>query len=172
VRPWSSRPATPTIPRGAPRDLDPDLLAHPPTQGRTGFNAGFRAYSASKLCNLLTARALAASPDTEARQLHVTAYYNPGLIPETALNRDWPAWARVTARIAGRVLRPVARLATTAQAGELLADLTLGRVAGRVYASLVKRRLTWPDPSELAQRDDVMQALWRQSARLVELPPV
>src|SRR4030095_4538345 len=61
------------------------------------------------------------------------------------------------------VLRPVARLATTAQGGEQLADLTLGAAApppGRVYASLVKRRLTWPDPSELAQRDDVMEDLW------------
>jgi hypothetical protein len=47
----------------------------------------------------------------------------------------------------------------------------VGSPPGRVYASLVKHRLTWPDPSELAQRDDVMEALWRQSARLVELPP-
>lgn len=42
---------------GAPRDLDPESLAHPASPGR--FRAGFRAYSASKLCNILTVRALA-----------------------------------------------------------------------------------------------------------------
>lgn len=43
-------------PLGAPRNLDPGLLAHPRPQGRGRFS-GFRAYAASKLCNLLTARA-------------------------------------------------------------------------------------------------------------------
>jgi hypothetical protein len=38
---------------------------------------------------------------------------------------------------------------------------------GRIYASLNSRKLEWPDPSELAQRDDVMQRLWRESARMV-----
>src|SRR5262249_37306214 len=138
-------------PLGAPKQLDPERLAHPRSQGRTGFVAGFRAYSASKLCNLLTARALAASPDATARQLHVIAY-NPGFTPETTLYRDWPAWARLALTM-GRIVRPVVRLATVAQAGGALADLALGRVVpppGRVYASLVRRRLTWPDPSELA----------------------
>src|SRR5882757_8309211 len=27
--------------------------------------------------------------------------------------------------------------------------------AGRIYASLVKHRVTWPEPSELARRDDM-----------------
>jgi hypothetical protein len=48
----------------------------------------------------------------------------------------------------------------------------LGRItpqAGRLYASLVSRHLTWPDPSELARRGDVMDALWRDSARMVGL---
>jgi hypothetical protein len=39
--------------------------------------------------------------------------------------------------------------------------------AGRIYASLVKHRVTWPEPSELARRDDVMKALWRASAVMV-----
>lgn len=161
-----------TNPLGAPRDLDPELLAHPPTDGKTGFGAGFRAYAASKLCNLLTARALAASPDAAARRLHVIAY-NPGFTPGTGLNRTWPAWARV-ALTGGKVLRPVLRLNTVQDAGGALADLALGRVVpptGRVYASLVRRHLTWPDPSALAQRDDAMNDLWQQSSRMVGLQP-
>jgi hypothetical protein len=64
----------------------------------------------------------------------------------------------------------VLRLATVEQAGYALADLALGRIApppGRIYASLVKRRLIWPDPAELAQRDDVVTALWDKSAGMV-----
>jgi NAD(P)-dependent dehydrogenase (short-subunit alcohol dehydrogenase family) len=63
-----------TSPMGAPTSLDPSLLAHPPAAG--GFRAGFAAYAASKLCNLLTARALAAN----AESLRVVAY-NPGFVP-------------------------------------------------------------------------------------------
>jgi hypothetical protein len=29
--------------------------------------------------------------------------------------------------------------------------------AGRIYASLVKHRVTWPEPSELARRDDMTE---------------
>ena len=146
---------------GAPQDLDPAALAHPSTRG--GFTAGFRAYAASKLCNLLTARALAAAEP----HLRVIAY-NPGFTPGTALQRDWPLWARMAVAL-GTAMRPVAGLATVDQAGDALVDLALDRVdppAGRIYASLVKRRVTWPDPAPLAQRDDLAQSLWAESARL------
>jgi hypothetical protein len=69
--------------------------------------------------------------------------------------------------------RPVLRINTLAGGGAFLADLSLGRIVpppGRLYASQVKRRLTWPDPSELAQRDDIMAKLWRDSAMMVGLP--
>jgi NAD(P)-dependent dehydrogenase (short-subunit alcohol dehydrogenase family) len=146
----------------APRELDIEALAHPTEDG--GFLAGFRAYSASKLCNILTARALAAV-DPELRVIA----YNPGFTPGTALQRDWPWWARL-AGVFGSLVRPVAGLATVEQAGDALADLALGRAEqprGRLYASLDKRRITWPDPSELARRDDLARLLWDESARLV-----
>jgi hypothetical protein len=53
------------------------------------------------------------------------------------------------------------------QAGEVLVDLVLGRIVppkGRLYASLVRGQLTWPEPSELAWRDDVSLQLWQDSA--------
>jgi NAD(P)-dependent dehydrogenase (short-subunit alcohol dehydrogenase family) len=152
----------------APKQLDPEALAHPRSSG--GFTAGFRAYASSKLCDLLTARALAASGDAESRNLRVVAY-NPGLTPGTSLFRAWPFWARMMMGLAA-LMRPMARLNTISQAGGTLADLALGRVvppAGRIYASLVKGRLTWPDPSELARDDDVMMRLWHDSARMAGL---
>ena len=155
----------------APKELDPELLAYPQARSRpTGFSAGFRAYAASKLCDLLMARGLATSDEAKAKSLTVGAY-NPGLTVGTSLFRAWPLWARLAMGAVG-LIRPMARLATVDQAGQNLADLALGRTtppAGRLYASLVKRQLTWPDPSELGRKDDVMNGLWRDSARMVGL---
>ena len=53
-----------------------------------------------------------------------------------------------------------------------MAELALGTArppAGRTYATLRRGHLTWPDPSTLALREDLMQALWRDSATLVGL---
>lgn len=149
---------------------DAERLAHPGNESGGRFLAGFRAYSASKLCNMLTARAVAASPEAKSRHISVVAY-NPGFTPGTSLQRAWPIPVRMLMTAIG-LMRPVLRLNTTPQAGSILAELTLGQITApddRIYASLVKRRLTWPEPSDLARRDDVMNALWSDSARLVGL---
>ena len=61
---------------------------------------------------------------------------------------------------------------TIEQAGNAIADLGLETIVpphGRIYASLVKGKLTWPDPSELAQSDTAMRELWVESAQMVGL---
>jgi NAD(P)-dependent dehydrogenase (short-subunit alcohol dehydrogenase family) len=154
----------------APKELDPETLAHPNGRG-TGFIPGFRAYSSSKLCDLLTARALDASTDAQMNGMRVIAY-NPGLTPDTSLYRAWPWWAKLIMASASLV-RPLAGINTVEQAGDAIADLALGSVdrpTGRIYASLVKGRLTWPDPSELAQSDTAMKELWVDSAYMVGMP--
>jgi NAD(P)-dependent dehydrogenase (short-subunit alcohol dehydrogenase family) len=159
------------VPMG-PKALDPELSAHPkPQEKPTGFTDGFKAYASSKLCNLLTARALACSRDAAGKSLTVIAY-NPSLTAGTSLYRAAPFWMRSGVAIAG-ALRAITRMNTVEIAGSTLADLALARAKpqdGRVYASLVKRKLTWPDPSELARDDEVMRGLWRESARMVGLP--
>jgi NAD(P)-dependent dehydrogenase (short-subunit alcohol dehydrogenase family) len=153
-----------------PKKLDPQTLAHPEGNGK-GFIPGFRAYSSSKLCDLLTARAFEASTDVETNGLRVIAY-NPGLTPDTSLYRAWPWWAKLMMASASLV-RPLAGINTIEQAGNGIADLALGTIipaTGRIYASLVKGRLTWPDPSELAQSDTAMKELWVESAHMVGLP--
>jgi len=148
--------------------VDAQQLAHldleQDAQGGATFESGFRAYATSKLCNLLTARAFAASSEAKARQLRVIAY-NPGYIPGTGLGRNLPAGT-----LPGSSPRLAEVLRT--QAGNVLADLALGWIApptGRLYASLVGGELTWPEPSALARRDDVAQQLWRDSGVLVAL---
>ncbi|MGH3722920.1 MAG: SDR family NAD(P)-dependent oxidoreductase [Mycobacterium sp.] len=158
----------------APRALDPQKLAYPDAGGAA---AGFRAYAASKLCNLLTARSFAADEDVRGRDIRVIAY-NPGLTLGTSLAVSDSA----AVRLVSTVLRPAMRLisrfrpqfypGTPERAGEALADLTLGTVtppAGRVYASLVKGDITYPDPAPLAQSGEAGDRLWRASATMVGL---
>jgi NAD(P)-dependent dehydrogenase (short-subunit alcohol dehydrogenase family) len=149
-----------------PKELDPVTWAHPKDKG--GFMPGMRAYASSKLCNLLTARAFEVFSDAQNNGMRVIAY-NPGLTGGTALFREWPWWAKLMMAVATRV-----RGANTVkQAGDAIADLGLGKTvppSGRIYASLVKGKLTWPDPSDLAQSDTAMRELWVESAYLVRLP--
>jgi NAD(P)-dependent dehydrogenase (short-subunit alcohol dehydrogenase family) len=150
-----------------PKVLDPETLAHPSEKGR-GFIPGFRAYSSSKLCDLLTARAFEGSTEAQMNGMRVIAY-NPGLTPDTSLYRAWPWWAKLMMASASLV-RPLAGINTIEQAGNAIADLGLGMIVpppGRIYASLVKGRLTWPDPSELAQSEMAMKELWVESAHMV-----
>jgi NAD(P)-dependent dehydrogenase (short-subunit alcohol dehydrogenase family) len=153
-----------------PKELDPETLAHPNGKGQ-GFIPGFRAYSSSKLCDLLNARTFEASSAAQLNGMRVIAY-NPGLTSDTSLYRAWPWWAKLMMASASLV-RPLAGINTIEQAGDAIADLGLGKVvppAGRMYASLVKGRLTWPDPSELAQSDTAMKELWVESAHMVGMP--
>jgi hypothetical protein len=117
------------------------------------------------------ARGFEVSADAQTNGMRVIAY-NPGLTPDTSLYRAWPWWAKLMMASASFV-RPLAGINTIEQAGNAIADLSLGTIvppAGRMYSSLVKGRLTWPDPSELAQSDTAMKELWAQSARMVGMP--
>jgi NAD(P)-dependent dehydrogenase (short-subunit alcohol dehydrogenase family) len=159
-----------------PRHADAFLLAHPerdPGRDADVGKAAGRAYASSKLCNLLTARALVSQPEAMAHRLTVIAY-DPGPTPGTGLMRERGiavnfVWLRL-----GPVLRfLVPRFTSREVAGRTLADLALGKTLlpeGRIYAALRRNRLTYPDPSELARRDDARDFLWRDSATLVGMP--
>ncbi|OHT81618.1 dehydrogenase [Mycobacteroides saopaulense] len=160
------------IPFG-PRSLDPESLAYP----RPGSGlAGIRAYASSKLCNLLTAGSFAVSDEITRRGIDVVAY-NPGLTLGTNLVGDSTSAQAITG-----ALRPVLRLVSTVRpafypgrvetAGKALADLSIGSTKlpeGRLYASLVKGQLTFPDPAPLARDDGAAAGLWRVSAEMVGL---
>jgi NAD(P)-dependent dehydrogenase (short-subunit alcohol dehydrogenase family) len=157
-----------------PRHANAYLLAHPdqdPNRDPQPRTAGGRAYSSSKLCNLLTARGLAAQSDTQRRHLTVVAY-NPGPTPGTRLMRNGPPAVRAAWR-ALVPLRPlIPRFNSRSAAGNTLADLALGNIrppTGHIYAALRRGHLTWPDPSELARHDGLRDALWRDSATLAGL---
>lgn len=169
----------PAIISVAPKTLDTQALAYP---NRAGTSSGFHAYAASKLCNLLTARAFAVRDDVKKRDIRVIAY-NPGLTLGTSLARAAPSWIRafLSGSLGRGVLRFVSRFksafypGTPERAGEALAALALGTVTpppDRIYVSLVKGEVTFPSPSELAQSDEARDRLWRESAVMVGIEPI
>ena len=158
-----------------PRHADAHLLARPeldPNRDRAPSAAAGRAYSSAKLCTVLTARALAARAESNERRITVVAY-DPGPTPGTGLAREASVLVRGAWRWLALPLRWVLSGANTpAAAGATLAALALGETrppAGRIYGALRRGRLTWPDPSKLAQRDELAKALWSDSAALVGL---
>jgi NAD(P)-dependent dehydrogenase (short-subunit alcohol dehydrogenase family) len=163
-----------------PRHADAELLAHPdrdPDRDARPNKAGEHAYTASKLCAVLTARALSERRDVQTRRVTVVAY-DPGQVFGTGLakNLAFPlrmAWSLLGTPVLGWPLRRFNHhLNSRHAAGNALADLVLGVATtpnGSTYAALRRAQLTWPDPSELARRDELAQALWNDSARLVGL---
>jgi NAD(P)-dependent dehydrogenase (short-subunit alcohol dehydrogenase family) len=158
----------------APRHADAAKLANPdldPDKDRSAIAAGLRAYASSKLCNLLTARSIAALPDVQARSIAVHAY-DPGLTPETGLARNAPWPVRTFVWPLLPLFVPFSKsMNSLANAGKALADLSTGTVSGdRLYMSLRRAKPEWPDASILAQDDAVAAKLWADSAAMVGLP--
>lgn len=173
-----------------PRHADADLLAHPerdPDRGTRPRKAGEHAYTASKLCAVLTARQLSEFRDDtadsagvrDARSRNVTAIaYDPGQVFGTGLAQDLAFPLRIAWSLLGtRAMRwPMRRLNrdfnSAADAGNALADLVLGLAPspdGRTYAALRHGTLSWPDPSDLARDGERARTLWHDSAGLVGL---
>lgn len=155
----------------APRHANADYLAHPerdPRRDRMAAAAGMRAYSSSKLCNLLTARHCAQSAAAKAGQWTVFAY-DPGLTPGTGLVRRQPWAVRTLIWPLLPLMVPFSKgMNRLPDAGRGLFELatTATAPAGEVYAALRKGRLTWPSPSALARDDAVMRQLWLDSAQM------
>ena len=158
-----------------PRHANARWLTDPasdPGLDANAITAGMRAYSASKLGNLMTARSAAARADADPRGISVVAY-DPGLTPGTGLARQqmWVVRALVWPLLP--LLLPFGKtMNSLANAGRSLADLSTNMrpAPGRVYASLRKGRLGWPEPSALARDDAACAALWRDSLALCGLP--
>jgi NAD(P)-dependent dehydrogenase (short-subunit alcohol dehydrogenase family) len=158
-----------------PNHANAEWLAYPardPHLDQRPATAALRAYSSSKLCNVMTARALATYPDVLARRLRVFAY-DPGLTPGTGLVRSAPFVVRRLIWPFFSFIQPFSgRMNSLANAGRGLADLSDGTVSSEtgVYCSLRKGKPTWSSPSSIAQDDPACARLWRDSAVMVGLP--
>jgi len=148
-----------------------EWLAYPerdPTASRWPMIAGLRAYTASKLCNVMTVRMLRKNLGLHACGVRVVAY-DPGFTPGTGLVRDapwmvrsvfWPMMLRLT-------FAP--GINSVNDAGFALADLAEGTTVGdgTGYCSLRNGTLRWIKPSLLAMDDAACARLWMDSEKLL-----
>lgn len=162
--PAEKTPVTPPVHANA------DWLAHPETDPQPAASerkAMFRAYSTSKLCNIMTAREFAKRrPDLGAMS------FDPGYVPHTGLGRDNPKIIAWLVSMIVPLLMPRDRSSSIARSGECLAALaTQPRYAAShgSYWSVRGPVLRDLPPSEVARDDAACLRLWDDSARLVGL---
>ncbi|WP_419999887.1 SDR family NAD(P)-dependent oxidoreductase [Streptomyces boninensis] len=163
-----------------PRHAEAELLAYPerdPGLDTRPAKAGQHAYTASKLCAVLTVRALQSRPEAGERQVSALAY-DPGQVFGTGLAQHLAlplrlAWSLLGTPAGAPMRRFSPTLNSRAAAGNTLAELALDRGSrppGGAYAALRRGHLTWTtEPSLQARSDKAAQALWQDSARLVGL---
>ena len=157
-----------------PKHANAQLLAYPdkdPKKFENPKKAGGHAYSSSKLCNILTARALIANNDNHFQVIA----YDPGPVPGTGLSRNNSflvntIWKTLSIPFFRQL---IPKFNSKQMAGDTLAEIALGNIKppkGKFYTALCKSKITFPEPSELALNDKVMIKLWNDSAALLGLP--
>jgi NAD(P)-dependent dehydrogenase (short-subunit alcohol dehydrogenase family) len=158
---------TPVTP---PKHANAEWLAYPerdPHREASERARQFRAYSSSKLCNIMTARHFAV--------LHPgfsVMAFDPAYVPGTKLGRDNPA---PIAWLAGKIIpmmMPKDRSSTVPASGACLADLVLNdRYAAcrGDYWAVRGQKLARLEPSALARDAAAAEKLWDDSAALVGL---
>ena len=165
---------------GMPKPAVNDVATLAATGGPTpGAFSGPLAYVNSKLCNMWFTYELVRRVEAAGLAGSITVNaYEPGLVPGSALARDYPAALRF---IWDRVLPGMARVLTTVmpeinpapKAGAALAgmvtDPALASVSGKYFPS----RTRWQEgPSSEASHDrDRARALWDASVRMTHLTP-
>ncbi|MFY8106670.1 MAG: SDR family NAD(P)-dependent oxidoreductase [Elstera sp.] len=160
----------------APYHANAQWLAFPETDPQRDpkpAQAGRRAYSTSKLCNVMTAREAVVRTAQARPDLTILAF-DPGFTPGTGLAREYPAALRfVFRRILPHLPILGARQSTPDISGRYLADLALGvsAVESGAYMAVHGKRLIAKAPSALAQDAEKAAALWNDSAQLTGLLP-
>ncbi len=172
----SSGTHDPDLKTGMPPPLHADAgkLAHPksdPDRDTKAGVAGRRAYSTSKLCNVMTARSLATHLAGDRPDIMLAAF-DPGFTPGTGLARDYPGPLNLIFRHVMPLVMRGERTSTPENSGRLLADLAskpdYQSTRGGYFAVRGKQLVETP-PSKLARDATVAERLWTDSAAMVGL---
>ncbi len=160
--PAEKTPVTPPIHATAEYLAYPDRDPQPEKRAR---QAGFRAYSTSKLCNIMTAREIG------RRYPSLTVMsYDPGYVPHTGLGRDNP---KIIATLVSYILPLIMKRdqsSTIPRSGQFLADLATDPNYGASrgdYWTVRGPVLLKREPSTLARDANAAARLWDDSAELV-----
>jgi NAD(P)-dependent dehydrogenase (short-subunit alcohol dehydrogenase family) len=146
--PAEKTPVTPPIHANA------EYLAFPerdPEREHRARQAGFRAYSSSKLCNIMTAREAA-----KRYPANTVMAYDPGYVPHTGLGRDNPKWVATLVSYILPLLLRRDRSSTIPRSGQFLADLAVQQqfsLSHGNYWAVRGTQLLQIEPSALARHN-------------------
>ena len=155
-----------------PRHADARRLARPETDSERDTDptkAGRRAYSSSKLCNVMIARELAVRWRATRPDVAAIAY-DPGFTPGTGLARDYPGLLPLLFRHLLPLTSRGPRVSTPAISGGHLARLALDPAFGQArgaYFAVRGAELLEVEPSVLARDDGACATLWDDTAALL-----
>jgi NAD(P)-dependent dehydrogenase (short-subunit alcohol dehydrogenase family) len=156
---------TPVTP---PDHADAHMLAYPEkdeTLPKGVRSRNMRAYSSSKLCNILMVKAL-----TRRRSDLAAMAYDPGFVSGTGLMREHPGFL---VAILGKIIPLLMardRTSNKERSGDYLAKLVTEDAYGHVKGTYWAVRDTGLEdicPSDLACDDAVADALWEDSLQLI-----
>lgn len=130
---------------------------------------GRQRYSNSKLANILQAQGIQRVLRTQGQQVDVFAI-DPGLMVDTELGRELPTPLKWVLRGVGQLLTPfVDNMRSSSVSARHVADLvTDPQWTGQGFAYFDGANMQAPSPD--AQRDDLVDELWTETARLLKLP--
>lgn len=160
----------------APRHTDIQKLAFPdqdPDLDRRKGTAGRRAYSASKLCNVMTVRELAIR-EAERRVKLCSMAFDPGFVPETRLTRSYPG---IVGWVFRNILPKIVKgdgVSTVSLSGRYLADMVLSKAYSEefgTYWSVREGYLRNIAPSKVARNHVECAALWNGTETFLDLVP-
>ncbi|HUA33880.1 MAG TPA: SDR family NAD(P)-dependent oxidoreductase [Candidatus Binataceae bacterium] len=159
----------------APRLLTARELAYPERNAETMRESpgqfGRRAYTTSKLCNVMCTYEMSRRLRLEESNLQgiTVNAFDPGLMPATGLARDYSGFMRFAWNYVLPVLRPfVPHVNSVRHSGKALASLVTDPKLERTTAKYFQGYKEEPSSTESYERDRAA-ALWQQSAELVHL---
>lgn len=162
--PAEKTPVTPPIHANAEYLAFPERDPQCETRER---QAGFRAYSSSKLCNIMTVREGA----LRMPQQNFLAF-DPGYVPHTGLGRDNPKWIATIVSYILPLMMKKDRSSSIPRSGQYLADLVLqpqyGDASGSYWA-VRSPDFVRIEPSELARNAAACKTMWDDSLRMAGL---
>ncbi len=133
---------------------------------------GRRAYSTSKLCNLLFAyelsRRLQASGLSKPDAPITVNAFDPGLMPGTGLGRDYPGWLRVVWNYVLPVMTLLPKVHSARTSGRNLAWVVSDPALEHATAQYYRRRQAIPSSKD-SYDAALARELWDESAPLVGL---
>lgn len=162
-----------------PDVTDFETLAATGGPTRNGFN-GPLAYANSKLCNMWFTYELARRLEEQtsasgAAGITVNAY-DPGVVPGSAIARDYPAaarwvWDRLLPPLAGALTAWLPWISTAPKSGQALARLVLDPSLAKVSGKYFPSHTRWNQAPSSKDSCDAARAreLWEHSVRMCGL---